>query len=239
MVNLHVESKHIGQPALQRRGVSVFADLRPRLRDLGLRATLCQRLDLAAARVEVETAAYAWRLKQRTRHLPGVNVGMNAERDRDGSWVLGPTLDLELPVFDQGQPELARLSAHYRQARHRYEALATNIRSEVREARDALQAAREVALSHQNELLPQYRRQLAETLLHYNAMQISSQELLLAKQREQQAEQAAIEALRDYWIARARFQAALGGGISPASPTPIPPPPVPAPASAEHNHRKH
>ena len=40
---------------------------------------------------------------------------MNAERDRDGSWVLGPTLDLELPVFDQGQPELARLSAHYRQ----------------------------------------------------------------------------------------------------------------------------
>lgn len=182
-------------------------------------AAVTRRFDLAAARSEVAATAYALRLKQGTRYLPGVNLGFDAERDLGGSWVLGPALDLEVPLFDQGQPQLAKLSAHYRQARRHFEALAVNIRSEVREARDLLIAARDIAAYQWQSLLPQNRRLLAETLLQYNAMQIGNHGLLLAKQREQYAEQAAIEALRDYWIARVRLQTALGGGFIPADPS--------------------
>lgn len=182
-------------------------------------AAVTRRFDLAAARSEVSAAAIALRLKQGTRYLPGVNLGFSAEREPGGGWVLGPSLDLEVPLFDQGQPQLARLASHYRQARRGFEALAINIRSEVREARDLLLAAREIAAYQWQSLLLQNRRLLAETLLQYNAMQIGNHGLLLAKQREQYAEQAAIEALRDYWVARVRLQTALGGGFTPPAPS--------------------
>jgi len=105
-----------------------------------------RRLDLAAARAEVTNLQSALKLKQSVRWLPGINVGVNAEHDLDHSWVLGPTLSLEVPVFDQGQPEIARLAAEYRRAARNFEALAIHIRSEVREACDALLVARDAAL---------------------------------------------------------------------------------------------
>jgi cobalt-zinc-cadmium efflux system outer membrane protein len=129
--------------------------------------------------------------------------------------VLGPTLSLEIPVFDQGQPEIARMAAEYRRAARQLEALAVNIRSEIREARDALVAARNTAEFHDKVLLPQRQRLLRETLLQYNAMQVSTFEVLHAKEQEQAEEQAAIEALRDYWIARSRLETALGGSVQP------------------------
>ncbi len=183
---------------------------------------ISQRLDVAAARDEAVNVQSALKLKKSVRWLPGVSVGVNAEHDLDHSWVIGPSLSLEVPVFDQGQPELARLAAEYRRAARRFEALAVNIRSEVREARDALIAARDAAEYYQKVLLPQRQRILRATLLQYNAMQLSNYALLAAKEREALAEREAIEALRDYWIARARLESAAGGSLTgdlPGTPT--------------------
>ena len=174
-----------------------------------------RRLDLAAARGEIANVQGALKLKKSVRWLPAVSVGVNAEHDIDHAWVVGPSLSLEVPIFDQGQPELARLASEYRRAARNFEALAVNIRSEVREARDALIAARDVVQYYQTILLPQRQRILRETLLQYNAMQVSNFVLLSAKEREATAERETIEALRDYWIARARLERAIGGSFSP------------------------
>jgi cobalt-zinc-cadmium efflux system outer membrane protein len=178
-----------------------------------------QRLDLSAAQSEVAIARTALELKRKTRLLPAsVNVGVDTEREPGGTGnhthVTGPTLDLTLPVFDQGQADIARLSAELRRAESNYEALAIEIRSEVREARDALLAARAAAMYYDQTVLPQHRAILRETLLHYNAMQKSSYELLLAKQQSLEAERARIEAWRDYWIARAGLERAVGGRLA-------------------------
>lgn len=173
-----------------------------------------QRFDLAAARREVGNVESALRLKKSVRWLPAVSLGVNAERDLDHTWVVGPTLSLEVPVFDQGQPELARLAAEYRRAARSLEALAVNIRSEVREVRDALFAVRDAAEYYQKILLPQRQRILHETLLQYNAMQLGNFILLSAKEREAVAERESIEALRDYWITRARLERAVGGSFN-------------------------
>jgi len=101
-----------------------------------------QRLDLAAARSEAESVAAALRLKKNTRFIPGVKVGLDTERDSDGQRVTGPNLTLELPLFDQGQPAVARLTARYRQAQNKLAAMEVNTRSEVRQAQDALLATR-------------------------------------------------------------------------------------------------
>lgn len=181
-----------------------------------------QRFDLAAARREVANVQAVLRLKKGVRWLPAVDVGVNAEHDLDHAWVIGPTLSLEVPVFDQGQPALARLAAEYRRAARSFEALAVSIRSEVREIRDALIAARDVAEYYQKILVPQRQRILHETLLQYNAMQLGNFVLLTAKEREALAEREAIEALRNYWITRVKLERAVGGSLNRSSETATP-----------------
>jgi len=182
-----------------------------------------QRLDLAAKRSQAEAIAAALKLKQKTRYIPGVTLGVDTERSSDGQRVTGPTLGLELPLFDQGQPAVAKLTAEFQQARNNYLAQEVNVRSEVREAQDALLAARAAVEFSQKNLLPLRQEILGETLLHYNAMQKNSFDLLMAKEREQMAEETRISALRDYWLARVGLESAVGGrlAVAPAAPAPV------------------
>ncbi|MFO1511983.1 MAG: TolC family protein [Verrucomicrobiota bacterium] len=120
--------------------------------------------------------------------MPGVNLGVQTERDTDGQRVTGPNITLELPLFDQGQLAVARLGAQYRQAEHNLAALETNIRSEVRQAQDAMLSARGTVELYNQTLMPQRQKILRQTLLQYNAMQVSTYVLLQAKQSEQIAE---------------------------------------------------
>ena len=194
-----------------------------------------QRLDLAAEREQVESAAAALRLKNHTRFIPGVSIGVDTERTPDGQRVTGPTLDLELPIFDQGQPAVAKLAAEWRQTKDVYLAHEVNVQSEVREARDALLAAREAAEYSQKNLLPLQRQILHDTLLQYNAMQKGNMELLIAKEREQNSEQANVEALRDYWLAHVKLERALGGRLL-SQPPAIAKPSQPEVQEHEHHH---
>jgi cobalt-zinc-cadmium efflux system outer membrane protein len=173
-----------------------------------------QRLDLAAMKQQAESLAAALKLKQKTRFIPGVTLGVDTERSPDGQRVTGPTLALELPLFDQGQPAVAKLAAEFQQAKDNYMAQEVNVRSEVREAQDSLLAAREAVEFSQKNLLPLRQQILGETLLHYNAMQKNGYDVLAAKEREQMAEQTCIEALRDYWLARVGLERAVGGRLN-------------------------
>lgn len=179
---------------------------------------ISQRLDLAARRKQLEAIAAALGLKKHTRFIPGVVVGVDTENSPDGQRVTGPTLDLELPIFDQGEPAVAKLTAQFQQARDNYAAEEINVRSEVRQAVDALLAAREAAEFAQKNLLPLRKQILHDTLLQYNAMQKGNFELLAAKEHEQNSEQTSVEALRDYWIARVELEHAVGGRLEMPSP---------------------
>ncbi len=198
---------------------------------------LAHRLDLAAAKSDVTLAESALGLKRRTRLLPAsLALGVETEREVDGSRISGPSVELGLPIFDQGQADLARLSAEWRRATSLHEALASDIRSETRAARDVLQAARELSDYYSRTLLPQRRLLLRETLLHYNAMQKSNYELLAAKERLLLTERESVEALRDYWIARARLEQAVGGALP--APTASAPTENEPPAPEHQHHAK-
>jgi cobalt-zinc-cadmium efflux system outer membrane protein len=178
-----------------------------------------QRLDLAAARQQVALAARALTLRSNTRYLPtSIRIGVDTEREPDRQNVTGPTLDFEVPIFDHGQGDVAKLQAQYRQAQHRLDSLATDIRSRVRESRDSLISARDLTEFYKDIYLPQRIRILNETLLQYNAMQKGTFELINAKERELSAEREYIEAWRDYWIARAELENAVGGKLPSTQP---------------------
>jgi len=182
------------------------------------RIAVTDRQDLLAARRGVDLVGRALALRRKTRFFPvGIQVGINTEKDVTGERLTGPELALQLPFFDTGKASIARLESEHRRAQRQLEALAVNARSEVREERDRMLAARDLALYYGRVLLPQRQRILALTLQHYNAMFKGAYDLLLAKQAEVETEKAYLDAWRGYWIARARLERALGGSL-PAEP---------------------
>lgn len=174
-----------------------------------------QRFDVGAARSGVDLVGRALSLKKGTRFFPiGVEAGVKIEREAETRHrSTGPTLKLQLPIFDLGRASSARLEAQYRQSQRMLESAAVNARSEVREARDRLVAARDQALFYRDVLLPQRVRLLDLTTRHYNMMLKGVYDLLLARQNEVETERAYIEAWRDYWIARSELEHAAGGRL--------------------------
>jgi cobalt-zinc-cadmium efflux system outer membrane protein len=207
-----------------------------------------RRLDVAVARRRAALLSKAVGLARSTRLVGRLDVGVDAHQDPDGPRVLGPNLEIELPIFDQRQAVIARLEAQQRQQERRLAATAIDARSEVRIAEARLRAARETVVHFRDVLVPLRKEVAAQSLLHYNGMFISPFQLLAAKQDEIDARRGYLEALRDYWSARAELARALGGALPPESaakspPTPPSKPPatpstapVPVPPAPEESH---
>jgi cobalt-zinc-cadmium efflux system outer membrane protein len=173
-----------------------------------------QRLDVDAARKQRLLMAKAVGLARSTRFVGRLDVGVDAHQDADGPRVLGPSLVLELPIFDQRQATIARLEAQERQAEHRLNAVAVEARSEVRLARAELIGARQIVERYQISIVPMRDKALEEAQLFYNGMLLGLYQLIDVKQAQVMAHAQYIAALRDYWSARADLERAVGGRIS-------------------------
>jgi cobalt-zinc-cadmium efflux system outer membrane protein len=172
-----------------------------------------QRLDLAMARTNVDAVGMDLALRTSTRFVPvRIDLGLHGEKEPDSAQRRGPSVDLELPIFDFQQAAIARSEAQWRQAVNELHALAVDARSEIREARDLVLANRELANYYGKILLPQRVQIVNQTQLHLNAMQVGPLELLQAKERELDTERSYIDTWRDYWIAHAELERALWGG---------------------------
>jgi outer membrane protein, heavy metal efflux system len=204
---------------------------------------LVQRLDVAAARSEVQVSSRALAMAKDYRFLGGASVGASVERDPERRTTAGPSASLELPIFDAKQAAIAKLEARLRHAERRLAAKSVDVRSEVREAWGRLAFARSVVARYRTTVIPLRERIVALSQQHHDAMLLGIYQLLLAKQAEVNAYREYIEAVRDYWIAHSELERALGGRLTPPAPTsPSTPPPPPAPPSlapappAEHHH---
>ena len=173
------------------------------------------RLDLASVRQEVEVLAQALGITLDWRWIGKADVGVSTERDTDGQWVTGPSLTLELPIFNQRQADIARLEARLRQSQKRMAAQAVNIRSEVRSLRARLMMQRYLVAHYKEVIIPLQERIVLLTLQEYNYMLTGVFDLLIARQNELDNYQKYIETVRDYWVTRAPIQRVVGGRLPP------------------------
>lgn len=201
---------------------------------------MSQRLDLAAAWADVRASALALGLEDYAALQPGAEATLHVEREPEGTTTTGPAVSLPIPLFDTGRAARERARAVLRQAQQHYVGLAVQIRSEVRLRRDRLLAARNRALFYRDQMVPLRSSITAQTQLEYNAMLVGVFQLLQAKQAEIDAGRAWVEALRDYWVARAELLEAVGGRFGEAEPTeqpaPATPEPEPEPEQTDHHH---
>lgn len=170
------------------------------------------RLDLAAARAEVEAAARAVP-GARLERIGEFGLGVHIEREDTGETTTGPSVEFALPLFNQGQAAAARARARLLQTERRFTATAVAVRNDVRAAWARLSAARTVVGYYAEVVLPRRQRLVELTQLEVTGMQMGVFQLLQARQNEIQAERESVEAQRDYWLARAELERAVGGPL--------------------------
>lgn len=171
------------------------------------------RLDLSAARIRVTLREDALGITRRWRWLGSIQVGYERESEIDGEVLRGPSLSLELPIFNQGQGAVMRAQAELMQARAELDALVLNVHNSARLSVEQLAVARDIAERYRTELVPRREAIVARTQEQVNYMLVGVFELLLAKQQEYDAYQEYLEAVRDFWTARARLRGAVGGRL--------------------------
>ncbi len=179
---------------------------------------LARRLDVAAARESIRAASAAVGLSERFRFLADGTLGAAFEREPDGRFV-GPTASAPFPLFDRGAAAIARGRAVLRQQVALHDALVVDVHADVRAQLARVRNARQQAQQLRTVVLPLRRRIVEGTQLHVNAMDLSVFALLQARQGEIEAGRRYLEAVRDYWIARAGLERATGGPL----PTPVAP----------------
>jgi cobalt-zinc-cadmium efflux system outer membrane protein len=178
---------------------------------------LSHRFDVDAARRMTAVFIKAVDLARSTRFVGRLEIGVDVHHDPDGPRVIGPNFVIELPIFDQRQATIARLEAERRQQERRLAGITIDTRSEVRLAQARLLAARQTALHFRDVLVPLRAQVVQQTQLHYNGMFVGLYQLLAAKQSEIEARRESLEALRDYWTARAELARAVGGRLPAAN----------------------
>lgn len=167
-------------------------------------------LELQAARLQEAQLRSALRTTRTTRWIGGVEAGAEREKEADGSRLTGPTLNLELPLFNQGQSKLARVEALLAEAQARVQLADLNATNAVRTGSRALAEHRQIVALHRDALIPQRERIVERSQQEQNFMLIGVFELVQAKVEEYDAYQSYLEAVRDYWLARVDLMRAVG-----------------------------
>ena len=169
-------------------------------------------IDLAIAQESIISIGKRLGVAKAMALVPRLEIGGELESEA-GAWAAGPVLGFEIPLFNRNQGQQAEAAAELRQRQEEYHALAVEIRSAVRAAQRRLLTARKTALSYQNEILPLQEKILEQVQLQYNAMQVGTPRLLLAKQQQIDAGRDYIQALYNYHVAQVAFDQILNGRL--------------------------
>lgn len=180
------------------------------------------RLDLLAKRREVALQEDALGLTRSYRLLGDVDLGVQGERDTDGAHLLGPSLSLQLPLFNQGQGAVLRAQARLELSRAELSRMEVETSQAIQLAQTRVIASRELAKRYTDEYIPLRERIVRHTQQRTNFMLSGPFELIRARQQEYDTYQKYIETVRDYWVARAELERAVGMRLPGDAPTGAP-----------------
>jgi cobalt-zinc-cadmium efflux system outer membrane protein len=173
---------------------------------------LRQSLDLASARQRLVVGGEQLGVSRAMLFIPESSLGAGAERE-EGEWKVGPTIEVPIPLLNQGQGRIGRAAAELRRAEQEYYALGVRLRSTARLVRERLQGAEDRARYSRDIVLPLRERIVRETQLQYNAMQLGVFELLRAREQQIEAALAYVDTLLDYWLARTDLEQLVSGRV--------------------------
>ena len=184
------------------------------------REAVSRRVDLVIGRMELDVLARELGLTRKTRFINALEVAGISKTEKDIApdgevdkiQRSGFELEVQIPIYDFGESRLRRAEETYMQAVNRLLERAVNVRSEARDAYQTYRGSYDIARHYEREVLPLRKIISDETLLNYNAM-IRDLFALLGEARARiTANNQAIEARRDFWLASVDLHATIIGG---------------------------
>ena len=172
-----------------------------------------QRADLDSERRAVVLLEDALGLTRSYRYVGEVEVGAQYERDTDRSRLIGPSLSIQLPIFNQGQATVLHAESLLDAARAQARAKELEISNGVLGAHDRVVAARARIARLTNETIPLREQIVARMQEQVNYMLVGIFDLMRAKQDEYDAYQQYLEEVCDYWRARVALARAVGSRL--------------------------
>lgn len=164
----------------------------------------------AAARTETELAR-ARRWQDPSAGLFGAFEQQDvaaARRERTG--FIGFRVSIPLPLWNRNQGEIAAAAAAAERARLETAALAGRIANEADTARREMAAQAALARETREQLLPLVLEQVGKLEKAYETGQTDLLTVLRAREQRLQLEAAALDAARDFHLARLRYETATG-----------------------------
>lgn len=196
--------------------LNVSGDL-PNMVVPGMGAGWMQRADYQLAQTKIAAATTDQQLAK-ARRLPDVKAGLFASREmqdvtptyRQYTGYYGFSISVPLPFWNRNQGEIAEKEASAERAVLEREALGKQIISEAETARLEMQANADLAHETRDKLLPLVVEQTDKLEKAYEQGQTNLLTILRAREQRLQLEAAALDAVRDFHLARIRYEAATG-----------------------------
>jgi cobalt-zinc-cadmium efflux system outer membrane protein len=183
------------------RGEDIEGPMRPPTLEEAIEYALKHRLDIQMARFKVSQAEKVFEL-EKARILRHVAMGASYERDADGADVLGPGFDIQLPIFDQNQAQIARAEFRIRQARKNLQALKGRVREELTEDLQRITVHQARVGIFREKIIPLREKAMDYAERWVNAMQLNRLFLL-------EAQKGLLQSRREYLQARMELLKAL------------------------------
>lgn len=174
---------------------------------------VARRMDLQALFARCRALAQALQLERDWRWLPGFQAGLGPERAVDGTWLVGPAIRFEIPLFDRNQDSIRRLEAQLAIAEHSLTELAVAVRAEVRAGLAGWVTATRVARHQRDVVLPMHREAAAVARDQLERGAVSATELMAVEVAQFAAEHDRVQRTLDYWLARVELERRLGGPL--------------------------
>lgn len=166
------------------------------------------RLDLAAARDLLQALAAKLDLQEASLFRV-VELGVEYEREaREGGSVFGPTLGIELPIFDQNQARIAKAGYAQAEAVKRLRSMVVDVAHDVRLAYERARATWDTAHFYESEFLPLKESSLDLAREAYRAGKIPLVSVLQAQRALRDAHAGRVGILLDSALARIELERA-------------------------------
>lgn len=132
---------------------------------------------------------------------------------RDVEWMTGPMLQMQLPIFDQGQGKMGRALFEYRERLMAYQARCQDVIRAVRDARVMYHQAYAQVRFYRDSIMPEVERNLQLAQQAYVAGQESLTVFLQVQEDLIGTRLKMLGYFRDYCIQRAELERQVGGKL--------------------------
>ena len=176
-----------------------------------------KRADFQLSQTRIEATQTEAALAKAKR-LPDVSAGFFAAREQqdttpvhtERTGFVGFRFSIPLPFWNRNQGEIAEKAASAERAKRESEALAAQITGEADTARREMEANAGLVSDTRDKLLPLVIEQTSKLEKAYESGQSDLLTVLRAREQRLQLEAAALDAIRDFHLAKIRYESAIG-----------------------------